>query len=149
MMVIPVVIGALGTVTKGVVLEDLVIIINAKGQQSRQFCRFSFFCRLLLLLLLLFESFVFTPAKSHWSLSDSKSPQVSRTLRILTDLNNVAFWMVSYYIYIYVCVCVCVSLLIDIIGNNNKRTHTHTHTHIYIYIYIHKINLNRESEIFY
>ena len=32
----------------------------------------------------------------HWSLSDSKSPQVSRTLlSILTDLNNVIVWMVS------------------------------------------------------
>ena len=33
---------------------------------------------------------------SHWSLSDSKSPQVSRTLlSILAYLNNVALWMVS------------------------------------------------------
>ena len=32
----------------------------------------------------------------HWSLSDSKSPQVSRTLlSILTDLNNALIWMVS------------------------------------------------------
>ena len=32
----------------------------------------------------------------HWSLSDSKSPQVSRTfLGILAVLNNVVFWMVS------------------------------------------------------
>ena len=32
----------------------------------------------------------------HWSLSDSKSPQVSRTLLgILADLNNTVFWMVS------------------------------------------------------
>ena len=32
----------------------------------------------------------------HWSLSDSKSPQVSRTLlSILTDLNNVVVWMVT------------------------------------------------------
>ena len=32
----------------------------------------------------------------HWSLSDSKSPQVSRTrLRILVALNNVVVWMVS------------------------------------------------------
>ena len=32
----------------------------------------------------------------RWSLSDSKFPQVSRTLlSILTDLNNTAFWMVS------------------------------------------------------
>ena len=32
---------------------------------------------------------------SHWSLSDRKSPQVSRTLSILSDLNNVVVWMVS------------------------------------------------------
>ena len=32
----------------------------------------------------------------HWSLSDSKSPQVSRTLfSILAVLNNAVFWMVS------------------------------------------------------
>ena len=32
----------------------------------------------------------------HWSLSDSKSPQVSRTLlSILADLNNAVNWMVS------------------------------------------------------
>ena len=32
----------------------------------------------------------------HWSLSDRKSPQVSRTLfSILADLNNAAVWMVS------------------------------------------------------
>ena len=32
----------------------------------------------------------------HWSLSDSKSPQVSRSLlNILAVLNNVAVWMVS------------------------------------------------------
>ena len=33
---------------------------------------------------------------SHWSLSDSKFPQVSRTLlSILTDLNNAVVWTVS------------------------------------------------------
>ena len=33
---------------------------------------------------------------SHWSLNDSKSPQVSRTLlSILTDINNAVVWMVS------------------------------------------------------
>ena len=32
----------------------------------------------------------------HWNLSDSKSPQVSRTLlSILGDLNNAVVWMVS------------------------------------------------------
>ena len=33
---------------------------------------------------------------SHWSLSDSKSPQVSRTLlSILVDLNNAEVWIVA------------------------------------------------------
>ena len=33
---------------------------------------------------------------SHWSLSDSKSPQVSKTLfSILADLNNAVVWTVS------------------------------------------------------
>ena len=33
---------------------------------------------------------------SYWSLSDSKSPQVSRTLlNILADINNAVVWMVS------------------------------------------------------
>ena len=32
----------------------------------------------------------------HWSLSDSKSPQISMTLlSILSDLNNVIVWIVS------------------------------------------------------
>ena len=32
----------------------------------------------------------------HWILSDSNSPQISRTLlSILTDLNNALVWMVS------------------------------------------------------
>ena len=36
------------------------------------------------------------PMVSHWSLCDSKSPQVSRiVLRILPDLNNAVVWMVS------------------------------------------------------
>ena len=34
---------------------------------------------------------------SHKSLSDSKSPQVYRTLSILTDLNNAIVWMISTY----------------------------------------------------
>ena len=31
----------------------------------------------------------------HWSLSDRRSSQVSRTLNILVDLNNAVVWMVS------------------------------------------------------
>ena len=47
---------------------------------------------------LLFESFShqLTLMVFHWSLSDNKSPQVSRTLlSILAVLNNVVVWMVS------------------------------------------------------
>ena len=37
----------------------------------------------------------------HWSLSDSKSPQVSRTLlSILADCSNAVFWMVSILLLI-------------------------------------------------
>ena len=37
----------------------------------------------------------------NWSLSDSKSPQVSRTLlSILANFNSVVVWMVSTYIFI-------------------------------------------------
>ena len=45
-----------------------------------------------------FESFSrqHLPMVSLWSLSDRKSPQVSRTLfSILADLNNAVIWMVS------------------------------------------------------
>ena len=62
---------------------------------------FFFFFFLLLLLLLLFyffESFSYQRwlVVFHWSLSDSKSPQVSWTLlSILADLNNAVVWMVS------------------------------------------------------
>ena len=38
----------------------------------------------------------------HWSLSDSKCPQISRTLlSILTDLNSVVVWIVSTRPFIY------------------------------------------------
>ena len=51
-----------------------------------------------LLLFYSFESFSYQLHQmvSHWSLSDSKSPQVSRTyLCNLADLNNLVVWMVS------------------------------------------------------
>ena len=39
---------------------------------------------------------------SHWSLSNSKSPQVSRTLLgILADFNNAVVWMVSTRLLIF------------------------------------------------
>ena len=52
---------------------------------------------LLLLLLLLFYSFeFFNTSVFHRSLSDSKSPYVSRTLHsILVDISNAVVWMVS------------------------------------------------------
>ena len=38
----------------------------------------------------------------HWSLSDNKSPQFSRTVhKILTDLNNAVVWMVSTRLFIF------------------------------------------------
>ena len=43
----------------------------------------------------------------HWSLSDSKSPQVSRTrLRILAVLSNAVVWIVSVIIIIIVVVII-------------------------------------------
>ena len=70
-----------------------------------QMCLFFFFflllllllLSLLLLLLLLFtQSFSHQPMVFHWSLSDSKFPQVSRTLlSILAVLNNAVVWMAS------------------------------------------------------
>ena len=56
---------------------------------------------LLLLLLLLFYSFESSSHQRklivlHWSLSDNKFPQVSKTLlSILVDLKNAVVWMVS------------------------------------------------------
>ena len=63
---------------------------------------------LLLLLLLLFPPFpVFSHQSElmvfHWSLCDSKSPQVFRTLSILTDLNNVVVWIVPTRPFISKC----------------------------------------------
>ena len=50
----------------------------------------------LIIIILLLESFSIQPMVFHWSLSDSKSPQVSRTLlSILAYLNNVVVWTVS------------------------------------------------------
>ena len=64
-----------------------------------------FVCMVKLLLLLLLLLLFFTPLEFftsvladgfHWSLSDSKSPQVSRTrLSILAVLSNAVVWIVS------------------------------------------------------
>ena len=51
-----------------------------------------------IIILLLWEFFLHQPELivSHWNVSDSESPHVSRTLlSILTDLNNAAVWMAS------------------------------------------------------
>ena len=48
----------------------------------------------------------------HWSLSDNKSSQVSRTiLSILTDLNNAVIWMVSTHPVISKSFSPCTNLL--------------------------------------
>ena len=50
----------------------------------------------IIFLFLEFFSLALAVMVSHWSLRDSKSPQVSRTLlSILADLNNAVVWMVS------------------------------------------------------
>ena len=61
---------------------------------------FPFLLQLLSLLLLLFTHYSFSHQRKlmvfHWRLSDSKSPQVSRTLlSILAVFNNAVVWMVS------------------------------------------------------
>ena len=59
---------------------------------------------------------------SHRSLSDSKSPQVSRTLlRILADLNNAVVWMVSTRPLIFKSSSPCTNPLVT----SNKNTHYH------------------------
>ena len=55
------------------------------------------------------------PMVSHWSLSDSKSPQVSRTLlSILADLDNTVVWMVSTHPLISKSSCPCINLLVTV-----------------------------------
>ena len=105
------------------------------------------------------------------SLSDSKSPQVSRTLlSIMTDLsNNVVRWIFfcdrtksiflrchfhNNYDTTYMSVLNLFLLFshtrvhtharMHVRARTRKHTHTHTHTHIYIYIYIYRtINMKR------
>ena len=51
----------------------------------------------------------------HWSLSDSKSPQVFRTLlSILVDLNNAVVWMVSLGSLISKSSHFCINLLVTV-----------------------------------
>ena len=59
-----------------------------------------FYCIIIFIIIIIIYSLeFFTSALAdcfHWSLSDSKSPQVSRSLlSILAVLNNVVVWMVS------------------------------------------------------
>ena len=52
---------------------------------------------------------------SHWSLSDSKSPQVFKTLlSILTDLNHAVVWMVSTRLLIFKSSCPCTNHLMTV-----------------------------------
>ena len=55
------------------------------------------FAIIIIIIIIIYSSRVFHISVSfHWSLSDSKSPQVSKTLlSILADLNNTVVWMVS------------------------------------------------------
>ena len=66
---------------------------------------------------------------SHWSLNDSKSPQISRTLlSILADLNKAVVWMVSTHPLISKSFSPCVNLLIDCSKSTNYnwyRCHFH------------------------
>ena len=51
----------------------------------------------------------------HWSLSDSKSPQVSRTLlSILADLNYAVVWMVFIRPVLSKSSCSCTNLLVTV-----------------------------------
>ena len=73
-----------GTYPSFHILSDL--FCGQPGQQSRQFCKISF---------LEFFTSVLSDV-SHWSLSDSKSLFVSRTLlSILTIFSNAVVWIVS------------------------------------------------------
>ena len=68
-----------------------VLFYGQPEQQSRLFCRFSFYYLLIRVFLHQRKLMVF-----HWRLSDSKSLQVSRTLlKILAVFNNAVVWMVS------------------------------------------------------
>ena len=61
-------------------------------------CHISAVLLLQLLLILTIFSHQLTLMVFHWSLSDSMSPQVSRTLRnILANLNNAVVWIVCSY----------------------------------------------------
>ena len=58
---------------------------------------FSCDCKFFIIILLLGEFFTLTLADGfYWSLSDNKSPQVSRTLlNILDDITNAVIWIFS------------------------------------------------------
>ena len=52
---------------------------------------------------------------SYWSLSDSKSPQVSRTpLSVLADLNNAVLWIVSTRLLISKLSSSCINPLVTV-----------------------------------
>ena len=54
----------------------------------------------------------------HWSLSDSKSPQVSRTLlSIQVDLNTAVFWMISTRPCIIIFIIIITSFFLPELGD--------------------------------
>ena len=83
----------------------VISILPLISSSSRVFCskgshlnRYLLFLSLIIIIIITHESFShqLTLMVFHWRLSDSKSPQVSRTLlSILAVFNNVVVWMVS------------------------------------------------------
>ena len=65
----------------------------------------------------------------HWSLSDSKSPQVSKNLlNILNDLNNATAWMVSTRPLFSLSSCPCTKSFVDRTERTNYNWY-HRHLH--------------------
>ena len=79
------------------ILSDFISFIFLSFYLPRFFLASQFFISNLIFSILFTPWEFFTSVMLfYWSLSDSKAPQVSRTLlNILADLNNAAVWMVS------------------------------------------------------
>ena len=95
-------------------IKWLIVTFLSPHNQYLSFC-----CVLSIIIILLFWKF-FTPALDdgfYWSLSDSKSLQVSRTLlSILVNLNNVLVWMISIHPLIFKSSSPCTNLLLTVPG---------------------------------
>ena len=64
---------------------------------------------------------------SHWSLSDSMSPQVSHTLlSILSDLNKALVWMVFFIFFLLSLLLLLLLLLLSFRFNKFKLSYTKT-----------------------